>query len=100
MTYRRVMSRNHFAAGDYGDPPRFWQPLANILESGDVYPDVAAARRTELESKAGMAALLAGDLRRLEHDAVDEQAICQEIVRRTGIDADSVAAVLKEFFSI
>ena len=43
--------------------------------------------------------LLLGDLRRLEADAVDEAAICTYIAHRTGIDADIVAAVLKEFIA-
>jgi hypothetical protein len=78
MTYRRVLDRNHLQDGDYGQPPAGWRHLTAELNQGF--------------------AMLAGDLRRLEHDAVDGQALCHEIAERSGQTPEVVASVLREFF--
>jgi hypothetical protein len=80
MTFRRVVNRNGLNDGDYGKPPQTWSAYGG----------------SDLSQKA---TLLAGDLRRLERDAVDENAICAHIAGKTGIDREIVAAVLKEFIS-
>lgn len=72
MTYRRVLNRNGLATGGYNP-----------------------AGGNSADSKA----LLLGDLRRLEEDTVDEKATCLYISRKTGIDVETVAAVLKEFMA-
>lgn len=79
MTFQRVVNRNGLKDGSYEYPPSMW------------FGDAEGLRKRAM--------LLAGDLRRLENDALDEQAICGHIADRTGIDRDTVAAVLKEFIS-
>jgi hypothetical protein len=104
MTFRRVMNRNGLQDGDYTTPPERHarRVITNATE---------ATLQSEQETLIGRAPhwakrveeyeqvfkMLAGDLRRLERDAVDEYSICQRIAARTGINADVVAAVLKEF---
>lgn len=51
----------------------------------------------DLYTYENKARLLAGDLRRLETDTVDERATCLYISQKTGIDVNAVAAVLAEF---
>jgi hypothetical protein len=106
MTFRRFVNRNGLADGDYGAAPQRHEKrvITNVTE-GTLMTDQEtllargpswARRVDEYEAAARM---LAGDLRRLELDAVDEGAICKLIAHRTGIDTNVVAAVLKEFVS-
>lgn len=44
--------------------------------------------------------MLMGDLARLRRDAIDENYVCEEIARRTGLDPDDVAAVLLAFMEM
>jgi hypothetical protein len=74
MTFQRVLNRNRLQDGDYLSPPSQW--------SGNEEDRIR---------------LLAGDLRRLEKDVVDENGICKYIAGRISIPEETVAAVLKEF---
>ena len=109
MTLRRVLDRNGLRDGDYGTPPSGWQTAGPVTiadhgffgSSGqdpvDWYQKAIADWRGEREGLGSRLCMLAGDLRRLERDTVDEAAICRHITARTGVDADSVAAVLKAY---
>jgi hypothetical protein len=101
MTYQRVISRNGLADGDYGTLPTRW---AGPLSGGPTtYRDDPEWQRTfemwaaERKQLAGRIQSIAGDLRRLEGDALDEQAITVYIVNKTGVDMDTVALVLRAF---
>lgn len=104
MTWKRVVSRNGLQDGDYTTPPQRHSKrvptdpsegsLASERETKLARYDLLAKRAEEYERAFCM---LAGDLRRLELDAVDENAICLYISGRIGVDEGVVAAVLKEF---
>lgn len=100
MTYRRVISRNSLPEGDYESIPHSLQTCVNVNPKDDGYADIGQVRRERLLQYEGQFRSLCGDLRRLERDAVDEKAVCEGIAMRTGIDVDTIAAVLLEFFSI
>jgi hypothetical protein len=103
MTLSRVLNRNGLADGDYGTTPARWHAaFASVYDGStgdpmDWYRKLAAQYGRHCERQNSSVQLLAGDLRRLERDTVDEQAICQHVARRTGADADLVAAVLKAY---
>jgi hypothetical protein len=78
MTWKRFVNRNGLEDGDYENLPARWRSSIN----------------------AQGARMIVGDLRRLERDAQDECGLAMQIARRTAIDLDLVAAVLKEFFSL
>jgi hypothetical protein len=104
MTYQRVLSRNRLGSGGYDEAPPEWQ-IRVPLEGGhvpEISEDEAFLLRREviaerLRSYEGAARMLLGDLRRLEQDTLDEGTTCRVIAGRTGLDPDTVAAVLKEF---
>src|SRR3954467_13798118 len=108
MTWRRVVSRNGLADGDYGQTPSAYA-YGDVLLDG-VMGTMMTERETILARAPGWAeqikktngrlACLAGDLRRMERDVTDEQYVCKEIARRTGIDPDIVAAVIQEFMNV
>jgi hypothetical protein len=100
MTFRRVVNRNGLGEGDYsGNLPYQWSTRGVVPEAGDpsVYQLPFLVERIRGYER-GLHMLL-GDLRRLEADTVDENTTCKHIASRTGIDVDTVAAVLKEFMS-
>lgn len=99
MTFQRVLHRSGLNTGNYGQcPPR--APFWGVNEK----PEALATWLPELSRRVAdarsWAMNLAGDLRRLEEDAVDEAAICTQIATRTGLPRDVVAAVLKEFIAL
>jgi hypothetical protein len=110
MTYQRVVNRNHLNEGGYGDPGRH---AINVNLGPDGYDhredpngDAFTAAifphaATRLRDYERAFTMLLGDLRRLEHDAVDENVngVCGYIAQRTGIESEVVAAVLKEFMA-
>jgi len=108
MSYRRVINRNGLAEGGYDDKTS--PPVSPSAFPGPdkFLPDVdyVALLRKELEHRRATIEdmwnkrrMLLGDLRRLELDSVDEHATCQSIALKTGIDAETVAVVLKEFIA-
>lgn len=104
MTLRRVLDRNGLRDGDYGQVPQALRHTApvTVASASDEFKlaNYFGNERLAKESADtwnGRLALLAGDLRRLERDTLDEGAICKRISERTGVDADSVAAVLKAY---
>jgi len=102
MTYRRVINRNHLAEGGYdvargGEPHREFRIVPDAQERLEVWQTLARSAYDELNRMIDQRNFLIGDLRRLEEDARDEQAIASYIAQRTGVDVDTVAAVLKEF---
>lgn len=112
MTFQRVLARNGLRDGDYTRLPESWPAHgsgahANLDAPLCGYPSaetLAAAYRSLWRDRIGEGARLehrarqlAGDLRRLERDVVDEGSICSHIVRRTGLAPDVVAGVLREF---
>jgi|SRR5579885_1140114 len=99
MTWKRVINRNGLHDGNYRDVPRNWRSGTNCNPLDDGAPSVSAARRESLMRLEERAASLAGDLRRLEIDALDEKEICTYISHRTKIDSGTVAIILKEFMN-
>lgn len=120
MTWKRVVARNGLADGDYGTSPERWAARVNVQSREPLDPEMftgvpkdkrEAATLDSTQSLSNLRAdrvvayenaakMLAGDLRRLELDALDERAVCIDIARRTAIEAEVVAAVLKEFFNV
>lgn len=102
MTFRRFVNRNALTKGDYGDAGRL-RLLVNTRSRGLIKTEeefvayLGPRWRDELERMDQRHMGLLGDLRRLEQDAVDENAIARGISTRTGIDVEVVAAVLNEF---
>lgn len=104
MTLRRVLDRNGLRDGDYGKTPQALLhsapttvPSVSDEWKAAQYFDTERRWHEQAEQWNDRLALLAGDLRRLERDTLDEDAICKHIAARTGVDADSVAAVLKAY---
>lgn len=102
MTWQRVVNRNALLDGDYGKPPARWARNVNLTDRGlateeQFLPMVAQSGRERVERYEQQIRALAGDLRRLEADTVDENGICGHIARQTGLDRDDVAAVLKAY---
>ena len=111
MTWRRVIGRNGLIEGGYTDPGRHKVNL-NLDNPGLMNKDLPQEERVKkfqehlgpdfaklLKSNEQSWQALLGDLRRLEADVIDERGICQHIASRTGIDPDTVAAVLQEFMN-
>src|SRR2546426_10077918 len=102
MTYKRLINRNQLGIGGYTeDLPQGWM-LGNVSEADEarnveVVLSLVKHRRETLVGLGHRMQMLLGDLRRLEQDTIDEGSTCKYIAYRTGIDAEVVAAVLKEF---
>jgi len=107
MTYQRFVKRNQLGpergGGDYADAGahklylNLDRPGLGTLEQLQLMqvPEmVKYVKELELRYRN-----MLGDLRRLEIDSTDEMSNCRYISRRIGVDEDTVAAVLKEFFS-
>jgi hypothetical protein len=90
MTWKRFINRNSLQEGGYANA----QLTGANLDSMTGWPGDAMRQASQRFR------MIMGDLRRLEQDVVDEKAICNQIVSRTGIDKDTVAAVLKAFMEI
>lgn len=103
MTFKRLINRGRWNDGDYTKPPEAWQIQVNIGELGLIKTDEEFIQhlgpywRKRLQEYETMSRSFAGDLRRLEKDAVDEDAYCNVIAQRTGVPSDIVAIVIKEF---
>ena len=111
MTWRRVVGRNSLTEGDYHNSGSHGIYI-NLGFVGIKNPDKTEEVRTReyhadmgpefirtIKSNEERWKALLGDLRRLEADVMDEGSICQHVASRTGVDADTVAAVLKEFLN-
>lgn len=105
MTFRRVIDRNSLQDGDYDEPPsrhaiRVPTDAASAttlsIEETKIHRHDHLANRCE-EYEAAFR-MIAGDLRRLERDTLDERG-CELIAARVGTDADTVAAVLREWIA-
>lgn len=95
MTFRRVVSRNHL--------DQEWHAYAGADVDESSHPRLALAYIGWRQAADGFnhrAKLLADDLGRLERDTCDEDGVCKAIARRTGIDPEVIATVLKEFMAI
>lgn len=97
MTWQRLVSRNGLQEGDYDELPFQWAVRVNTNREDDGITAVGKIRRERLREYERQVSMLVGDVRRLERDAKDEGAVCAYIAHRTGVAADNVAAVLKEF---
>lgn len=111
MTWKRVLNRNGLVDGDYGQAPSRYQIRVNIHEdpqrvlsyttgkSETIAEHMAPDWIKRIQEYENSSKMLAGDIRRLEQDAVDEGSLCQEIARRSGVDKEIVAAIIKEFLN-
>lgn len=90
MTYKRYVNRNKLHKGDYQDAK-----MTNLNLDA-----MTGWMGDEVRSMQQRWRMMAGDLRRLEEDSVDENAVAAIIAARTGLDSDTVSAVLKEFFDV
>lgn len=109
MTWQRFISRNGLKDGGYEHLPQKLEAGLSLPEKIEDWPHTDAISIDDLKRSLAPSLLdtarryqrafrnLAGDLRRLESDTVDEKATCRYIADRTGVDADTVAIVLKEF---
>jgi hypothetical protein len=107
MTWQRFVNRNGLRDGDYGTPPQRHQK--NVITNGTDATALDEEATTVARAPTWAARVdqyerafstLAGDIRRLERDLVDEWGICGQIAQRTGIPHDCVATVLKEFLNV
>jgi len=109
MTYRRLVNRNNLREAEYGatlsghNTKLADELTADKFNEGvnieDVLRDTVRSLSQEIDRMNAVWSMLSGDLRRLERDTTDESVICHEIARKVGIDADVVAAVLKEWMA-
>lgn len=106
MTFKRFINRNRLAEGGYDhEPAKIEVLVARSVDEMDaerqlvVYKALAKSAHERLDAERNARNMLLGDLRRLEADAMDERSTCAYIAHRTGVDSDTVAAVLKEFIS-
>jgi len=100
MTYRRVINRNRLAEGGYQhEAHRSIAMTSEARERLETWRSVAESAYDELNRRIDQDNLIRGDLRRLEADTVDERTTAFHIATRTGIDVETVAAVLKEFIA-
>lgn len=101
MTLARWLNRNDLRDGGYDSLPARWALSPVVTASSDpmvqslarAWGETAAARDSKMR-------LMLGDLRRLEADTLDERYINEEVARRTGVDRDTVAAVLKAYWEV
>ena len=111
MTWQRLLNRNRLNTGDYTEVPEGWGTSGGataweLLEKDSkeqiiaFFKTVQAHRDEEAGRRNKQVMMFAGDLRRLERDALDEGYICREIARRVGADPELVAAVLKEWLAV
>lgn len=102
MTFQRLLNRNQIADGTYEAAPETWRPRVNLQVEvpAGAKDGVLEVRRKQLIQYETQAKMLAGDLQRFLKDAVDERAVCTAIAERTQLDADTVAAVIKEFLAL
>lgn len=105
MTWQRIVNRNGLGDGGYDKTPERHQARVQTVNIGPMEPDEFTKQQhypmsQRLAAYETAFRLLVGDLRRLEADAQDEGLLCEQIARRTGLDADVVAAVLKEFVTL
>ena len=104
MTFQRFIKRNGLHNGDYNIAPEKHRIRVN-LDSPGLMPEEDFIRHihpyhvTQIKEYEAAFKMMAGDLRRLEIDTVDESAICNIISDRIKIPKDIVAAVLKEFMA-
>ena len=107
MTFARVLARSGLKDGDYGQVPQalFHQAPVTVPSVSDEWKIARYFEREREMQEAAKAwndkfAFLAGDLRRLERDTLDEDAICKHIAERTHVAPDDVAAVLKAYLEL
>lgn len=99
MTFKRFVNRNGMT-GDYGtriSTVNLDQP--GLLGQEHFLTTMAPHWRDALLHIDMRWGCILGDLRRLEKDGQDEDAICKHIAERTGVDPETVAVVLKEFLT-
>lgn len=107
MTYQRVIGRNRIADGNYDAPPSEWSAgraggHVRGLTADQLEVIIASHNRwfnEAVENWNRRLQNLAGDLRRLEKDAIDENATAKYIASRINVHVDVVAAVLREFMN-
>lgn len=105
MTFQRFVKRSQLERGDYSidlDVPwtTYYWPRGYVKDAfSEELRREFDRQNGEREELGRKLKLLTGDLRRLEKDATDENAVCKYIAFRTGIDVEIVAAVLKEFIA-
>lgn len=105
MTWQRLINRNGLGDGDYDREPESWRGRSQRLPYvADLFTpkerQLLDQKNADREQVGVAMRLLAGDLRRLEQDAVDERAIARFVAQRTHLELDVVAAVLKEFMAL
>jgi hypothetical protein len=111
MTYSRILDRNGLKDGDYDTPPERWFLNApatawSIMENRSSKEEILAhgkhleeIYKEHCKRVQGRITMLTGDLRRLEKDTLDEGTTVQTIAAQTGVDTDTVAAVLRAFIA-
>lgn len=105
MTFSRFLARNDLKTGDYDSLEKI-RPFSTKtkdfgpgVEVEDVLRDHIAHLESKLQKMYNSIAMIKGDLRRLEQDALDEHSLCMYISEKTDIDPNTVAGVLKEFLT-
>ena len=109
MSYRRFINRNRLAEGDYANLPFSPYPHVKIDEPLCGFESVEALERAyrsqfnhwndDRAAQHSRESCLRGDLRRLERDTIDEDAICRVVADKAGADPEIAAAVLKEWIA-
>jgi hypothetical protein len=100
MTFGRFINRNGLRGdGRYLSHVNLEVTSGTTLSPGEATAALAPHWRAALINANAWYGRMVDDLRRLERDGQDEDAVCRGIAARTGVDADVVAIVLKEFLS-
>jgi hypothetical protein len=105
MTWKRLISRNRLSAGDYSNPG---EHKANVnlifndklITEKTFYEELGPYYVLQIQQYEREFSSLLGDLRRLEHDMLDEKELCRRISEMTGADMDTVATILQAFASL
>lgn len=74
MTWKRLINRNGLDTGSYEKVPVQWALRVNMNDEAPAWAaeEISKARKQRLQEYERALKLFAGDLRRLEKDAVDE----------------------------
>lgn len=105
MSFRRILDRNNLHDGDYGNPPLRWNqgiagPVTVLVDDAEGLMKVLLVEQEKLRNLMSKLSLLAGDIRRFKHDAVDEDYICKYIADELHLDEETVAMVIRKFMEI
>lgn len=101
MTYKRVVGRNRLDDGNWHSSGSgvAWRSIDDytVGEAIGLAQTLLMGWNDAAKRHNQRVAMLLDDMDRLRRDTLDEGSVCELIAQRTGVDAEVVAAVLKEW---